>query len=225
MYTKVRKMEKKIVQVYSTTTCPYCNMAKRYLESKGVKYIDYNVELDQTKAYEMVLKSRQMGVPVLDIGGTIIVGFDRHAIDEALSKLNKQESEADKELEEIRKKKMNKLINAAKEREAVINVSEADFDEKVLKKSETVPVLVDFWALWCMPCRMLGPTLEKLAKESNGKFILAKLNVDENENISNEYGISSIPTVKLFKNRKVVDEFVGALPESAVRQWLDRALK
>jgi putative thioredoxin len=72
---------------------------------------------------------------------------------------------------------------------------------------------------------MLGPTLEKLAKESNGKFILAKLNVDENENISNEYGISSIPTVKLFKNGKVVDEFVGALPESAVRQWLDRALK
>ncbi len=216
----------KIVQIYSTTTCPYCNMAKRYFESKGVKYVDYNVELDQARAYEMMLKSRQMGVPVIDIGGKIIVGFNRPAIDAALADLNSPEQgQADKELEEIRKKKIDKIVSSAKAKEAVINVSEADFQEKVLKKSETVPVLVDFWASWCMPCLMLGPTLEKLAKESNGKFVLAKVNVNENENISNEYGISSIPNVKLFKNGMVVDEFVGALPEAAVKQWLDKALK
>jgi len=76
-----------------------------------------------------------------------------------------------------------------------------------------------------MPCLMLSPILEKLAKEYNGKFILAKLNVDENRITSQKYGIMSIPSVKLFKNGKVVDEFVGALPELSVREWLNKSIR
>jgi putative thioredoxin len=76
-----------------------------------------------------------------------------------------------------------------------------------------------------MPCLMLSPILEKLAKEYNGKFILAKLNVDENRITSQKYGIMSIPSVKLFKNGKVVDEFVGALPEPSVREWLNKNIR
>lgn len=218
----------KIVQVYSTSTCPYCMMAKRYLESKGVKYVDYNVELDQAKAYEMMLKSRQMGVPVLDIGGTIIVGFNRPAIDAALAKLNSNEinnEKMDKELEEIRKKKMEKIMTKEKNEEIVIEVNELNFHEKVIEKSKEIPVIVDFWAPWCGPCRMIGPILEKIALEYKGKIILAKLNVDENELLANEYGISSIPSVKLFKNGEVIDEFIGALPESTIKTWIEKALR
>ncbi|MCX8194942.1 MAG: glutathione S-transferase N-terminal domain-containing protein [Candidatus Micrarchaeota archaeon] len=77
--------EESSVIIYTTSTCPYCVMAKRYLAEKGVKFVDYNVALDQRRAFEMVQKSGQMGVPVLDINGQIIVGFDRLAIDQALA--------------------------------------------------------------------------------------------------------------------------------------------
>ncbi|MEM3408138.1 MAG: thioredoxin [Candidatus Micrarchaeia archaeon] len=217
-------MGEKVVEIYTTSTCPFCLMTKKYLESKGVKYIEYNVELDQQKAYEMIAKSKQMGVPVLDIGGTIIVGFNRPAIDVALAKLEDNE-EKNTEIEEIRKKKIEKIINQNKREENVFEVNELNFNEKVIEKSKSIPILVDFWAPWCGPCRILGPILEKIAAEYNGKLMLAKINVDENEILANEYNISSIPTVKLFKNGIIVDEFVGALPEHMVRIWIDKTLK
>jgi putative thioredoxin len=106
-----------------------------------------------------------------------------------------------------------------------IEVNDENFQEKVIEQSKKVPVVVDFWASWCTPCLMLSPILEKLAKEYNGKFILAKANVDETRTYAQEYMVMSIPNVKLFKNGKVVDEFVGALPESSVRKWLDKNIK
>ncbi len=105
-----------------------------------------------------------------------------------------------------------------------IEVGDDNFESEVIEKSKTVPVMVDFWAVWCMPCRMLGPTLERLADANEGRVILAKLNVDANPMVSSKYGIRSIPSVKLFKNGEVVDEFVGALPEMAVKEWLDKNL-
>lgn len=102
-----------------------------------------------------------------------------------------------------------------------IEVSDGNFHEKVIEASKKTPIVVDFWAAWCGPCRFLGPVLEKLSEESNGKFILAKLNVDENPKMSEEYEISSIPSVKMFKNGKVAAEFLGAQPESQVRNWLE----
>lgn len=106
-----------------------------------------------------------------------------------------------------------------------IEVNDSNFEKEVIEKSKKIPIVVDFWASWCGPCRFLGPTLEKVAGEYKGKFILAKLNVEENNDKSREYGISSIPAVKMFKGGKVVDEFVGAIPESRVKEWLDRNLK
>jgi putative thioredoxin len=103
-------------------------------------------------------------------------------------------------------------------------ITSADFNQVVIHGSQQAPVLVDFWAPWCGPCRALTPVLEKLADEYKGKFLLVKVNSDENPDLAREYGIRSIPNVKAFVNGQVVDEFLGALPESAVRAFVDRVL-
>ncbi|MCX8087177.1 MAG: tetratricopeptide repeat protein [Rhodocyclaceae bacterium] len=105
-----------------------------------------------------------------------------------------------------------------------IDVSVADFDEKVLAASHKQPVIVDFWAPWCQPCRILKPILEKLAAEYAGKFLLAKVNSDENQELAMRYGVRGIPAVKAFVEGELVDEFTGALPEGEVRAFLDRLI-
>ncbi len=106
-----------------------------------------------------------------------------------------------------------------------INITDLDFKEKVIKKSEEIPVIVDFWAQWCQPCLILGPILEELKEESKDKFVLAKINVDEAPETSKQYNIMSIPSVKMFKQGKLIAEFIGALPKEQVKEWLDKNLR
>ncbi len=105
-----------------------------------------------------------------------------------------------------------------------IDVTDINFQKEVIEKSKTTPVVVDFWASWCGPCVMLKPVLEKVAKEYDGKFILAKAATDDNQDAATKYGVMSIPSVKLFKDGEVIDEFVGAQPEATIKQWLDQKL-
>jgi putative thioredoxin len=103
-----------------------------------------------------------------------------------------------------------------------LDVGLADFQQAVLEESKHRPVLVDFWAPWCEPCKALKPVLEKLAAEYGGKFLLAKVNSDDNQELAARYGVRGIPSVKAFVDGEPVDEFSGALPESEVRAFLDR---
>lgn len=100
-----------------------------------------------------------------------------------------------------------------------IRVNDENFKKEVLESK--VPVLVDFWAEWCMPCRMVAPVVEEIAKEYQGKLKVCKLNVDEARNTASDYGIMSIPTIAIFKNGKVINKVVGALPKAE----LEKAIK
>jgi thioredoxin 1 len=98
--------------------------------------------------------------------------------------------------------------------EGVIEVGDANFQSEVLDSDQ--PVIVDFWAAWCGPCRMVGPIVEEIAKEYAGKVKVAKLNVDENKETATKYGIMSIPTILMFENGDVAKQVVGAMPKSAL---------
>ena len=103
-----------------------------------------------------------------------------------------------------------------------VEVNGNNFKQEVLES--TVPVLVDFWAPWCMPCRMLAPIIEKLAEENEGKLKVCKLNTDENQNIAARYGIQGIPTLLFFKDGQEVDRIVGVTPKPIIQKKLDAIL-
>lgn len=105
---------------------------------------------------------------------------------------------------------------------ATETVSDASFENDVLGASE--PVVVDFWAEWCAPCKMIGPSLEELAEEMGGKIRIAKMNIDENPTTPTKYGVRGIPTLMLFKNGEVSSMKVGALPKGKIKDWIEEEI-
>jgi thioredoxin 1 len=104
--------------------------------------------------------------------------------------------------------------------EYVKQVSDSEFEQAVLKSDK--PVFVDFWAPWCGPCRIVGPVIEELAPSYDGKVVIAKMNVDDNPAVAQKFGVTSIPTMMIFKDGQVVDRVIGALPKSELQKFLDR---
>jgi len=107
---------------------------------------------------------------------------------------------------------------------SAFDATAADFDTAVLEKSRTTLVVADFWAEWCAPCRVLMPLLQKLVEDNQGSFVLAKVDTDKEQELAAQWGIRSLPTVKFFRDGKVVDEFLGALPEAEIRAVIDQHL-
>ena len=106
----------------------------------------------------------------------------------------------------------------------IVETSQETFEQDVLQRSRDVPVVVDFWAEWCQPCRLLGPLLEKLAGEFGGQFVLVKADTEKMPNVAAGFGVQSIPAVFGLRDGKLVDQFVGVLPEPQIRAWLQRLL-
>ncbi len=104
----------------------------------------------------------------------------------------------------------------------IVVLQDSTFDKEVLKSD--VPVLVDFWAVWCGPCKAIAPTVDELAKQYTGKVKVAKMDVDEHQQVPQQYGIRSIPTLLLFKGGRVVDTIVGAVPKSKLEESLKKAI-
>ncbi len=106
----------------------------------------------------------------------------------------------------------------------IFDVNDADFEQKVIEQSRRVPVVFYFWATWCGPCQRLGPLLERLVDERQGEVLLAKLNVDESQQVAGGFGISSIPAVMAFRDGKMILDFVGLLPDEQLREFIDRVV-
>lgn len=128
----------------------------------------------------------------------------------------------DKDIEEIIKERVKMFKNTTENN--IIESNSDKFIKDVIERSKTIPVVVDFYAIWCMPCNLLKPVLEKVVNENKGRVVLVKIDIDKNMELATKYNVMSVPTVKLFKNGKIVDEFVGAVPESYLKKWLERNL-
>jgi len=106
--------------------------------------------------------------------------------------------------------------------ENIVNVTDSSFESVVLKSD--IPALVDFWASWCAPCRAIAPIVEEMAQTYNGKIRVTKMNVDENPATPGKYGVRGIPTLILFKDGKIVDQLVGAVPKNQIKELIEKAL-
>ncbi len=132
----------------------------------------------------------------------------------------------DEELEKIRQEKMKKLLEKIKRGEDKVSnvkhVTRENFSREVLESD--IPVIVDFWAEWCMPCKIIAPIFEELAKEYAGKMKFVKVNVDESPELASSFGITGIPTFIVFHKGKIIEKLVGAVPKSEFKKFIEHVL-
>jgi putative thioredoxin len=114
------------------------------------------------------------------------------------------------------------VIRTMADSSTILDVTDATFQQDVIERSHEVPVVVDFWAPWCAPCRMLGPMLERAAREAAGKFVLAKIDIDRSPGLANAFGVSSIPLVVALRGGQIIDSFLGVLSQRELEEWLQR---
>ena len=204
------------IQVFVTPSCPYCPSAvllsnRIAIEGKGKISSECVESYENQKLAQLYNVS---SVPQQVINGdiksvTIGVQPEKNFVFQVLKYASSKYEEILKEYEEDRKKK-EKLVDNPEE---VIILTDANFTDALKKYSNLV---VDCWAEWCMPCKMISPIIDKLSQKYKGKIIFGKLNVDENQNITSEYDIMSIPTLLVFKNGEKKGEVIGALPENEI---------
>lgn len=211
------------IKVFVTPSCPYCPNAvilanKIAIEKKGLITSEcIEASENQNLAAEFGVSS----VPHTFINNDInkgLIGFtgEKNFIDFLVKNISNADFNNLKKEEEQMKEQKEKLVDNPSE---AVYLSEKNF-EQALKKYPNL--IIDCWAEWCMPCRMLSPIIDELAKENQGKVVFAKLNVDENPDISSKYGIMSIPTLLFFKNGKKINEIVGARPKIELQKLIDK---
>jgi len=214
------------LKVFVTPTCPYCPnsviLANQIaIELKG-KVFSECVEANENQ--ELSMKFGVSSVPHTFINNDVNTGFvgfpgEKKFIEFLMENVGNEEYKKIKKEEEKMKEEKEKLPDSP---EDVVYVSDKNF-ENALKKYENL--VIDCWAEWCMPCKMLSPIIDQLAKENKGKIVFGKLNVDENPETASNFGIMSIPTLLIFKNGKKVDAIVGVRPKNDLQKKFNEIFK
>jgi thioredoxin 1 len=212
------------IEIYTKNWCPFCHRAKFLLDEKGLDYVEYDVTDNQELEAEMRVRTRQTSVPQIYINGDHLGGSDDLMAADRDGRLSVCAGRNEPEIELPEENPpAEKQISEKKRRiemSEVRKVTSENFENEVIRAQG--PVLVDFYADWCGPCKAIAPVVEELADEYEGKASVRKIDVDANQELAGQYGVRSIPTLIVFRDGQIKETIVGAVPRSRLAEVLDR---